>query len=160
MYQDLALREEGHRGNLVDMRHPRILGGRIEWASITLKLSPAQVLEAICNPVDVLLDRHHHVGEYGGAARAGDGEEIWEAGDHEPQIGARSLGPLLFQFRSGPAAYVDAEQGTGHRVEARCEHNTVERVLGVPRLHTPRGDLLDRGRLTSTRVTLSRLNVS
>ena len=100
--------------------------------------------EAIGDPVDVLLDGDHHVADHGRAAGPGDGEEIGKAGDGDPEVGARSVGPLLPQRAAAPAADVDVEQGAGHGIEAGGEDDAVELVLGGLGPHTPRRDRLDR----------------
>ena len=100
--------------------------------------------ETIGDPVDVLLDGHHHVADHGGAAGPGDGEEVRKAGDGDPEVGARPVGPLLPQCAAASAADVDVEQGAGHGIEAGGEDDAVELVLGGLGAHTPWGDRLDR----------------
>ena len=92
----------------------------------------AQVRDAVGDPVDVLLDRDHHVAEHGGAARAGHGEEVREAGDGQAE--RTSAGPSAHFSRSDrpprPRRSI-AEQRARHRVEAGAEHDRVERELLV-----------------------------
>ena len=65
--------------------------------------------KTLCNPVDVLLDRHRHVGQDRRAARAGDGEQVWEAGNLQAEIIARPGTPDLFQGQAMRALDVELE---------------------------------------------------
>ena len=141
-YQELARGQQGRVGHLVDVRHPGLLGLRI--ASITADTVGAQPLQRVGDPVHVLLDGHHHVGEHRRAARPGDQEQVREAGHRQPEVGARPRGPGLLQRAAAAAADVDRQQGPGHRVEAGGEHDRVDRVLGAARHDPARGDPLDR----------------
>ena len=49
--------------------------------------------------------------------------------DHEPEVGARAVGPRVAERQAVAAPDVDAEQRAGHRVEAGGEHDGVELVL-------------------------------
>ena len=104
-----------------------------------------QIGEAARDPIRVLLDRGHHVGEHRWAARARDQEQVGEARRADAEIGARPLGPLLAQRAAAGAADVDREQRTGHRVEAGGEHDRVDLVLHAGDAHAPRRDRFDRG---------------
>src|SRR6185295_3095361 len=77
----------------------------------------AEVRDAVDDPVDVLLDRDHHVAQDGRAARPGDGEEVREARDREAERRARPGCPLLSERQAVPAAQVDGEQGARDRIK-------------------------------------------
>ena len=133
--------ERGVR-HLVDVGHPCVLrlGRRLD----RLKVVGLQVREAIGDPIDVLLDGDHHVADDGRAAGSGDGEEVRKAGDGDPEVGARSVGPLLPQRAAAPAADIDGEQRSGHGIEAGGEDDAVACVLAGLCSHPPRRDRLDR----------------
>ena len=59
--------------------------------------------QAVDHPVDVLLDRHRHVRQHRRAARAGDHEQVGEAGHGKPEIGLRAVGPDVGQRFSAAA---------------------------------------------------------
>ena len=93
----------------------------------------------------VLLDRDHHVAEHRGAAGAGDGEEVREAGERRGR-GTSAARPPTSPARERPvaAADVDAQDGAGHGVEAAGEDEHVERVLRVADAQPALGELVDR----------------
>jgi hypothetical protein len=67
--------------------------------------------------------------------------------------------PLLARL-PGLAANVDARQRSGHRIEAGREHERID-VYCLPSTRTPSATIASIGvLLTSTSVTLLRLNVS
>ena len=86
---------EGDGGAVPDVLVPAGFGdrGRLDG----LEACFAHVLEAVGDPVDVLLDRDGHVGQHRRAARPGDHEEVGESGGREPEVGGRAVGPLLRQ---------------------------------------------------------------
>ncbi|MNN59686.1 hypothetical protein D3C81_1748220 [compost metagenome] len=71
-----------------------------------------QVLDAVADPFDVLLDGHHHVGQHGGAFRPGDHEEVREARRRQAQVGPdlSAVLPLFLQLHTAFAVDVQAEQ--------------------------------------------------
>ena len=122
------------------------------WA-LERRLDPAipvvaQVLDAIRDPVHVLLDRHDHVREHRWASRPGDGEEVREPDRTQAEVRTRSLGSTRRAATDRrDLADVDAQQRAGHRVESRCEHDGVELELTRSLTRRPCAvDLLD-GRL-------------
>src|SRR5215212_5303095 len=114
-------------GYLVDVRHPRIL--RLGRRFDSLEISLSHKRKTIGNPVDVLLDGHHHVADDGWAAGPGDGEQVRKVRDGDSEIGARPVDPLLAQGASGPTLNVDVEQGASHSIEAGSEDDAVAGVL-------------------------------
>src|SRR5204862_3072801 len=86
-------RVERVAGDVGDMGGPRVLGRRGRLDAVE-PVRP-QVLQAACDPVDVLFYGHHHVAEHGWAARAGDEEQVGEPGGGDAKIGARAAGPVL-----------------------------------------------------------------
>ena len=113
-------------------------------ASIVSSAVLAQVADAVRDPVDVLLDRQHHVAQHRRAARAGDEEQVGEAGGREAEIGARPAGPLVLQRTAPAPADVDVQQRPGHRVEAGREHDHVELVRAARGLDPARREPHDR----------------
>ena len=104
----------------------------------------AEVVEAVGDPVDVLFDRHGHVGQHRRAARTGDGEEVGEADRGEAEIGRRPVGPLLPERDAVTAPDVDGDHRAGHGVEPGGVHDGVE-LEGLVRGVDPRlGDGGDR----------------
>ena len=101
------------------------------------------VAHAIGDPLHVLLDGLHHIGEHRGAAGAGDDEEVGKAPGGQAEIGARALGPFFIQGKPAPAANVHTEECARHGIEARGEHQVVAFVLLPTHLHTARRDLFD-----------------
>ena len=61
------------------------------------------------DPVDMLLDRHRHVGQDRRAAGAGDGEQVRKSGNLEAEIIARPGTPDLFQGQAMRALDVELE---------------------------------------------------
>ena len=54
-----------------------------------------QIVQTVDDPVDVLFDGLKHVGQYGGAARARDREEVGKFGDAKAQLTSRTICPLV-----------------------------------------------------------------
>ena len=106
----------------------------------------AHVREAGREPVDVLLDRDDHVAQHGRTAGPGDGEQVREAGNHQPEVRAGSVGPPVAQRDALATTDVDAQQGAGHRIEAGGEDDRVELVIVVGCADAGAGEL-DDGRL-------------
>ena len=129
-------------GAVVDVLHParlRRLGGLDRGVAVL-----AQVVEAVGDPVDVLLDRHHHVRQHRRAARAGDGEEVREADRGESEIGGGAVRPLLLQRHAVASGDVDRDEGAGHRVEPGGVHDGVELERLVDGVDAGLGDRRDR----------------
>ena len=80
-------REEGRRGNLVDVPHPRLGGffiGLNEAVALATQKAVAlatQKSDAVDNPVHVLLNGYEHVGECRRASWTGDDEHVRKAGN-------------------------------------------------------------------------------
>src|SRR5207248_4915746 len=101
----VAGREQGGGGDRVHVGDP-LLGGFATGFDGVVAVS-AQVVQAVADPLDVVLDRRDHVGEDGRAARPGDDEQVREPGDAQPEIGAGSFGPRLLQHDTVTAPDVD-----------------------------------------------------
>ena len=82
-------RVERHVADLGDVVDPAVLG-RHGCLDRDLALIPHRD-HAVGDPLDVLLDRHHHVAQDGRAARAGDHEQVRKAGDRQPEVVARAV---------------------------------------------------------------------
>ncbi len=74
------------------------------------------------------------------------GEQVRKALDRQAEIGARPVGPLGADRPTAPPSDIDAQDRTGHGVEAGAEHEDVERVLRVANADSGLSDLVD-GRL-------------
>jgi hypothetical protein len=104
-----------------------------------------EIVEAVGDPVHVLLDRGHHVGEHRGAAGPGDRKEVREAVNRETEKGDRAVGPFLVKGEPGSPLRVDGEERSRHRVETCRKDDGVELVgLAVLQLQALRSDLRDR----------------
>ena len=137
-----GIAEQRHRGDAVHVRDPcRLRLGRRFDGRVSVR---AHVLDAVRDPVHVLLDRHHHVGEHRRAAGPRDGEQVREPGDAEAEVGDRPRGPRVAQRDAVAPADVDAEQRSGHRVETRREHDRVHYIGRVADVHRVLGDCVDR----------------
>ena len=135
VYQDLAREIERGVGHLVDVCHPRLLRLR---GRLDPRRSRDCMCEAIGDPVDVLLDGHHHVADHGRAAGPVMVKRFGKPAMAIAEVGARSLGPRLPQVPGRRPADVDVEQGAGHGIEAGGEDDAVELVLGRRGPHTAR----------------------
>ncbi len=137
--------EEREVRDFGDVLSPLLLGLRRRFDAIDAGLP--QVREALREPVDVLFDRDDHVAEHRRAAWSRDGEQVREASDHEPEVGAWSVGPPVAKRDAVVAPDVDAEQGAGHCVETCGEDDRVELVVAVGRADAGGGELDDGGLL-------------
>ena len=144
MYQELRLGEERERRPPVDVLDPRRPGPRPS-ASIDGQPVGVEVGDAVGDPVDVLLDRHDHVGEHRRAARAGDREQVREAGGGQAEVGAGPGRPRVAQRTPSRPRDVGREQGAGHGVEAGGEHERVELVRRRSVVRTPVGTISSIG---------------
>jgi len=88
--------------------------------------------------------------------RAGDGEQVGEAGDRDAEIGARTVRPLLLQRAAGAALEVQGLERAGQGVEAGGEDDDVESVLLPASVISSMAPSV----LASTSSTSSLLNVS
>ena len=79
----------------------------------------------------MLLDRLHHVGEYGRAAGACNHKQIRKSEDSQPKIPLGSLRPLFFKRETVTTADVDFEQGAGHGVKSSRHDQGIEVVFLV-----------------------------
>ena len=143
MYQVSAVGNSDGLRHLLVVRDPGVLGlgRRLDGAGAAV----AHRADDPGDELDVLLDRHRHVRQHRRALRAGDGEQVRVSGAHQPQVGARPVGPLVPQQPAVPAPDVDLVERPGHRVEAGGVDDGVELVLGAVRQPQPgRGDLGDR----------------
>jgi acetyl esterase/lipase len=96
--------QQGRGGQFVMVVDPLVFGflrglGHVE-------IVRAQVLDEVGDPLDVLLNRHRHVGQHGWALRPGDDEQVREAPGGEAEEGARAVGPLVPQPQPIPAGDV------------------------------------------------------
>ena len=83
--------EECQSGDGVYPRHPfglRLLGGLDGRQTLSIERR-----DHITDVLDVLLDRHDHVGEHRRAAGTGDGEQVRETCHLKPQKGRRARRP-------------------------------------------------------------------
>ena len=135
------------------------------WASGTGSIvrypSWREVVEAVRDPLHVLLDGYHHVREHRWAAGAGDGEQVRETRDLQPQHARRPVGPgvLAVADRLGRGC----RSGSARRSSRRTRWRTRSRPGRCARTRCGRRSGLCRGVgcvERSTRVTLSRLKVS
>ena len=78
--------------DLANMSDPRILG--VPLCLDPAKAMAAHIVDAVGDPIDVLLDRRQHVGDHRRAARPGDREQIGETGQRQAEIGARAVLPF------------------------------------------------------------------
>ena len=88
-----------------------------------------QIVEAVRQPVDVMLDRANDIGQNRRTSRPGDGEHVRETCDHQAQQIARAILPGRFRRQTVTADDVNGQQRAGHRVIAGREHDGVERVF-------------------------------
>ena len=123
------------------MLAPALLGGRVGVDAGVAVV--AHVHQAVADPVNVLLDAHHHVHQRRRAARPGDGEHVGEAGNRQAEVGARAVTPSVLQRQAADAAHVDLQQGAGERVVAGGEDDVVERVVRARCLDAGAGDALN-----------------
>ena len=133
-------RVQGDGGAVVDVLVParfRHLGGFDRLEALN-----SQVVEAVDDPVDVLLDRHDHVGQHRRASGPGEGEEVRETDGRETEVGRRTVGPLLPEGDPVPSGDVDADERTRHGVESSGVDDGVE-PEGLVQCVDPR--LGDRG---------------
>ena len=107
-------------------------------------LVPEHVGDAVAHPIDVLLDRDHHVREHGRALRAGNHEEVRETSRHHSKIGPRPVGPFVTEEPPVAAADVDPVQGSRHRVEAGGKNDGVEYELLAALAQPPGRNHFDR----------------
>ena len=99
---------EGAIGNCINMLNPFILS--IDSGLDTSVAVVSHIFDAVGDPLDVLFDGHYHVSQHRGAARAGDGEKVWKAGDGQAQVVARPGRPLFAQCQTLAALDVNLEQ--------------------------------------------------
>src|SRR5215472_6312958 len=125
-----ALRERG------DVRHPVLLRLRLGLYGPPARF--AQVVQAVDDPLAMLLDRGDHVGQHRRAAGPGDGEEVGKASHHQSEICAGALSePGLAHQRAVATSDVDPVQRAGHGVEPGGVDDDVEReepLLGLDAL--------------------------
>ena len=107
----------------------------------------AQEVHAVGYPVDVLFDGYEHVAHHRRAAGAGNGEHVGKAGDAETEIGARAIGPFLFEREAAGTANIEVDDGAGHGIEAGSEHDAIEGAFLIAGAYALRRDLEQR-RLT------------
>jgi hypothetical protein len=63
----------------------------------------AHVGDAVGDPFHMLLDGYRHIRQHRRALRAGDREQIGEAGDGDAKISVRTIRPLLIQGAAATA---------------------------------------------------------
>ena len=115
---------QGDVGAVVDVLDPGRLGGLGGFDHV--EAVGAQGVDAVGDPVHVLLDRHHHVRQHRRAPRPGDHEQVGEPLAHQPEVGLGTVGPLVLDRPAPAAGDVDVHDGAGHGVEAGGEHDGVE----------------------------------
>src|ERR1051325_9844863 len=84
---------EGTVRDLVVVLHPSSFG--LFLCFDAAEPSVAHVLQAIGDPVHVLLASQDHLAFDAGALRAGDHEEVRKPGNHDAEIGSRTVFPFL-----------------------------------------------------------------
>src|SRR5215207_11060223 len=134
-----GLREQRRVGHLLRVGRPLVLGLSRWLDDIDAEL--AHVGDDPRDELDVLLYGDRHVRKHRGAAGTGYGEHVGEARDRQPEVGARTLDPLIPQQLPAPAADIYLVERAGHRVEAGGVNEDVELVLGVFGPQAGRGDL-------------------
>ena len=82
------------------------------------------------DPVHLRLGVQHHVGQHRGCPGPGDQEQVGKPVDAQPEVGARSVRPVIAKRRAVTADDVDLGQRSGHRVETRCKNDGIEVVVG------------------------------
>lgn len=123
----IGAREEGRVPHGFHMGDPLLL--RLHRGLDLLDALAPDVRDALRDPLHVLLDRRHHVGEHRGAQRPRDREEVREPGDCEPKERPGPELPLPLQGDAGFASDVDACEGTGDGVEPGGENDRVDLKL-------------------------------
>jgi hypothetical protein len=104
----------------------------------------AQILQAVGNPIDVLLARGDHLAFDARALRAGNHEQVWKPRDHDPEICARPVLPFLLDRHFGIGVNIDLFHRPGHGAEPGGEDDSIELVFGISG-QEPRGrDFSDR----------------
>src|SRR6185312_15704483 len=123
----IGMRKQRLTGSLRDVGDPRFLGRGLRFNGNCP--SGAHGRDEIGDEIHVLLDGYDHIAEDGGAARSGNHEKIREARRGEAEVSARAFTPLLRKAPVVASPYVDGEQGSRPRVEARGADDTVDREL-------------------------------
>src|SRR6516225_6284978 len=103
-----------------------------------------QVLDAIRDPIDVLLASQYHLTLDAGALRACDHKQIWEPGDHDPEVSTRTVLPLLSNRHSGIRVNVDLLHGPRHGIKPSCKNDRIECVVGIGRTQPSGRNCFDR----------------
>ena len=133
---------EGDARTVVHVLHPARFGSRCGLDG--LHVAVTQVGDAVGHPVDVLFDRHRHVGEHRRTAGAGDGEEVRETHRGQTQVRGGSVRPLLLQRHAMAPGDVHRHDRPGHRVETGGEHDGIELACLVAGDDAGLGDRGDR----------------
>ena len=104
----------------------------------------AHVLQALGDPVNMLLNGDNHVGQHVRALRAGDEEDIRKPGRHQAEVGARTGRPFFRELLPALDRDVDVQQRAGDGVVAGRKDQRIELVVRILRLHALRRNPLDR----------------
>ena len=132
------------------MRHPALfgLGLRLDAAVV------AQITDTIGDPFDVLLDGPQHVG---GAAGAGDREQVGKPGDPEAEIGLRTFAPFSSSARP-PVPRMSIFNSAPVIASKPVARTMASTAYSRSRAWKPAGVITSIGsRLTSIKVTFERL---
>ena len=91
----------------------------------------------------MLLARQDHLAFDARALRTGDHEQVGEAGNHDPEVGAWAVFPLRLYRQPCIGVDVDFLHRSGHRVKTGRKDDRVELILGIGSAQPGRRDFLD-----------------
>ena len=126
-------------GYFVDVLYPRVF--RLRLRSNALQALLAHVANAIGNPFNDRLGADRVVTKCG----VDGNEEVWEARALQPQVVARSIGPLVLDRLATFATNIDPGQRSCHSIKPRGIDDDVECILLLSGLDAIGSDALNRG---------------
>src|SRR5882757_10511356 len=104
------------------------LGNTLDARLDCIDVPVAHVLNAVADPINMILDCQRHVIEHRRTLRAGNCEEVRKTVHHQAQLSTWAIFPALCEAPAGPASHAHSQQRPGHCVEPGGEHDTVEFV--------------------------------